>query len=325
MGPVRYSIIIIGRQASDCTPALRALTSLTDVDKSLIEVIVATGRHPSQQRNAAAERAQGEFLIFLDGDSCAEPHLISRYEEALKKFEGASVVGGPSVSERQMRGFKLYADIVLSSPMGLGPFRARYRPLGTMRLTNERELILCNLLIRRDVFLANGGFRRDLYPNEENELLNRLEKKTKLVYHPEAICYREPRATFTDFARQFFWYGHGRAKHYVFLKPAWNVIFILPMIFAVSNFILVLQIFVQQRVSDFLIAPALLYLGLIIVEATRQAVTARRPGALAVLPMLFWTCHFFYGIGFLTGVISRPVLFFIPEKLENPEIGIHKL
>ncbi len=52
--------------------------------------------------------------------------------------------------------------------------RARYRAVGGRRRCGEKELILCNLLLSRKVFLSNGGFREDLYPNEENEFLNRL-------------------------------------------------------------------------------------------------------------------------------------------------------
>jgi succinoglycan biosynthesis protein ExoA len=322
MGSPRYSIIIIGRRVSDCDSALRALSSLEGVDKSSIEIILATGKHPSQQRNAAAEKARGEFLLFLDDDSCADPKLIQAYEAALSQFAGAKVIGGPSICRQADTGFKRAADIVLSSPMGLGPFRARYLPLKSIRLTNERELILCNLLIRRDLFLGNGGFRRDLYPNEENELLTRLLKKTQMVYQPEAICYREPRGNFVSFARQFFWYGHGRAKHYVLLKPAWNVIFVLPMLFTIYNFCLLMRLAWGLALTPILLLAPAVYAVLSLIEAIRHVCRSGRIFQLIALPILFWTCHFFYGLGFIVGILLRPILYMLPEKQSEHEIVV---
>ncbi len=327
MTQVRYTIIIIGRTRSDCASALRALSSLEGVDKSSIEVILATGKHPSQQRNAAAERARGEFLIFLDDDSCADPQLIRQYEAGLRAFDRAGVIGGPSVCRDARTMFKRFADVVLASPIGLGPFRARYRPLGLIRLTNERELILCNLLIRRDLFLANGGFRRDLYPNEENELLTRLSKKTKMVYQPEAICYREPRANLVSFARQFFWYGHGRAKHYILLRPPWNVIFLLPMIFTLYSLALVVRLSTSwnSALAPVLVLAPALYLALTLAESVRSMVRNGRGAQLVVLPILFWTCHFFYGLGYIVGNLMRPFLYMLPEKQNDHEIAVELL
>src|SRR5213082_2623628 len=57
----------------------------------------------------------------------------------------------------------------------LGPSRARYTPVGQQRATNEKEIILCNLVARREDVVNLGGFNEALYPNEENALMDQLQ------------------------------------------------------------------------------------------------------------------------------------------------------
>ncbi len=68
------------------------------------------------------------------------------------------------------------------------PAAARYASVGRSRESSEKELILCNLVARRDAMLELGGFNEALYPNEENALMDELQKRGgKLLYDPELI------------------------------------------------------------------------------------------------------------------------------------------
>ena len=59
--------------------------------------------------------------------------------------------------------------------------------MGRVRATSEKELILCNLVARREAMLELGGFNEALYPNEENALMDELQKRGgKLIYDPAA-------------------------------------------------------------------------------------------------------------------------------------------
>jgi succinoglycan biosynthesis protein ExoA len=323
MATFRYSVIVVSRTQEEAATAIKSLSQLSGVLPSSMEILLALGSSPSKQRNAAAKEATGEYLIFLDNDSYADTKLLSKFEEALSSFEDVGVVGGPSICLEPKGLFKQAANFVLSSPMGLGPFRGRYFSRDKMRLTTERELILCNLLIRRNLFLESGGFRRDLYPNEENELLTRLRKRTKMVYHPEAICFREPRASYREFAMQFFWYGFGRAKHFVLMKPAWNVLFLCPSAFTLYNFSLLYCLLTNQATSP-LLAPGVAYTVLILAETIVRSFKGKRLSLLLLLPILFWSCHFFYGLGFLVGMVRRPLRFMLRHK-KHEEIIVRRI
>ena len=60
-----------------------------------------------------------------------------------------------------------------------GPSRARYAKVGDLRESSEKELILCNLAACRGPMLELGGFNELLYPNEENALMDELQKRGK--------------------------------------------------------------------------------------------------------------------------------------------------
>ncbi len=81
--------------------------------------------------------------------------------------------------------------------------------------SGEKELILCNLVARRDTMLRLGGFNEALYPNEENALMDEIQKQGgKLLYDPEFFIYRRHRRTLKAFIKMLMNYGRGRAEQF---------------------------------------------------------------------------------------------------------------
>src|SRR5581483_4021140 len=97
---------------------------------------------------------------------------------------------------------------VMGTPLAFSSSRARYKPVGRVRETSEKEIILCNQIARRSGFLDAGGFDESLYPNEENALMDDLQKKGgKLIYDPAFIVYRRPRPNLKSFLKMLMNYG----------------------------------------------------------------------------------------------------------------------
>lgn len=307
-----FSFIVIGRSEADCEIALGALKELRS---EAFEVLLSTGHNPSEQRNEAAKKARGDYLVFLDNDSRVDSRLLHYYQDAIAYERGIDIVGGPSIYEGRGSYLKLCFQSVFASVFGLGPFRARYSSIGPVRRSSEHELILCNLMIRRDFFLNEGGFKQNLYPNEENEFLNRVRSRTKAYYHPLAICYRDPRESFRSFAKQVFGYGRGRAKHTVLFPTIWNQIFVVPAAFTLYSIALLLGLFLNLGTASetALYAPLAAYVLFSISASAFGAIGTRKPSMVFVLPWLFFSCHFLYGLGFLVGLAVYPFL-----KRERP-------
>lgn len=207
------SVVIPVEPGGSVSSALEALKALPKAEKALIcEVLVAEGLNPSRQRNLALKAARGAFIQFLDSDSRlmagALPHLLGAAQG-----DDVAVVGGPNVALDDESPAGRAFDRVLGSWLGSFTSASRYRPLGVRRDCTEKELILCNLLFRREAYLALGGLREDLYPNEENELFNRaMDHGWRLVYEPEAEVQRPRRQTLSAFGFQAFRYGRGRMQ-----------------------------------------------------------------------------------------------------------------
>lgn len=306
----RISILVVCRNVCDAKAAF-AVNDLRS-DYFDFEVLVAEGDNPSMQRNELVRQAKGDFVLFLDDDSIPDQNIFKFYGEALAKIPEAQIIGGPSLLKTPENILGHLSALFFSSPWGLGPFRSRYISLGSLRETSEKELILCNLLMKKELFEKHGGFQRNLYPNEENELLKRIKRKSpqvKMIYQPEAVVYRKSRGTVLQFIRQLYSYGQGRSKHINLLKEPKDVFYFLPSAFAVY------LIFLAGFFSAFLLPPLLLYITLIVRDIFLQA---KKPSySVAFLaPLFFLMGHFFYGTGFLAGLLKYLVIkrFFFRQR-----------
>jgi hypothetical protein len=82
-----------------------------------------------------------------------------------------------------------------------------------MREAGEKDLILCNLMVCREAFLELGGFDPRLYPNEENEFLNRFnDSGRRAVYVPEADIRKTRMYNPGSFLWENFRNGRGRME-----------------------------------------------------------------------------------------------------------------
>src|SRR5262249_41956911 len=163
------------------------------------EILVARGKQPSVQRNTALRQASGDLIYFLDDDSMPGPENL---QAAVERFADPSVkmLGGPNLCPADAPPLEQVFALVLGSSLAFGPSRARYTPVGELRATSEKELILCNLMARKDAMLQLGGFDEKLYPNEENALMDALQKGGgKLLYDPAFTVLRRPRPTLKAF------------------------------------------------------------------------------------------------------------------------------
>jgi len=279
-----------------------ALEALRRIDASAFcfEVLVAEGMTPSQQRNQAAYQSQGDYIYFLDDDSQlpadALPWCLAAFEDRT-----VAIVGGPSLTPPGDSVLQQLFGLALSSLFGAGGVRNRYRAVGLPRETTEKELILCNMVFRRENFAGFGGFDERLYPNEENELMDRIHAAGhRLVHVPEMAVYRSQRPTMKAFMRQMFAYGRGRAQQ-TLISGVGTLLGFVPLLFVFYLFSLPLGLLWPGWLIP--LAAYLLFAMCFAIHAA-FAVGKLCPLALvAVYPVL----HVSNGIGLLCGFIGgRP-------------------
>ncbi len=298
----KLSIIVICKKWASTQEVVNDILKLEDPEIEF-ELVVGEGDNPSEQRNTLAKRAKGDWLLFLDDDSKPSTDLLKNYNSILSTKE-VDVVGGPSILEYSSDTMGQLTSIFFSSWVGIGPFQSRYNSIGKIRNTNEKELILCNLLIRKDYFLKQGGFNQNIYPNEENEFIKRSLDHRKIFYHPHAIVIRPPRKNYLDFIEQLFSYGKGRSKT-IYLRPATSdLFFLIPLIF---TFYVVLLPIILVTNPTFGVIPLIFYTLTI---ATSVIFNDKNKKNVYIIkaPLFFLIGHLAYGTGLIFGVWNYFVL-----------------
>lgn len=265
------------------------------------EILLAEGCAPSRQRNLAAGEASGDILYFLDDDS-----LITRENLAFIAEEMANpavaVVGGPSITPPTDSRLQQLFGCALASFIGSGAVQNRYRQQGKTRDTSDKELILCNLAVRRSVFMALGGFNECLYPNEENEFLERvISAGYRLIHNPAMLVYRSQRKTLKAFVHQMFSYGRGRGQQ-TLISSSFSVTSFVPLFFVVYLVLLLTGI-----KYVLLLLPLMVYV-ILIVAGSLLTLSRTRNICSLLLPGIFPLMHIANGMGLLWGLTQgKPV------------------
>lgn len=114
-------------------------------------IIRQENRYLGAARNAAASVARGEFLLFMDDDNYAMPHEVSTFVRAARSSRADILTCVMDVISGEGALGGLQAPVARWVPLGgaasVGAFRNCFGD--------------ANALVRRDVFLALGGFTED--------------------------------------------------------------------------------------------------------------------------------------------------------------------
>ena len=222
--------IIIPVRPGGVVKALDSVRML-EYPRERLEVLVAEGSSPSKQRNEAVNLSKGEIIYFLDDDACPDKNNI---ENLTRHFEDPdiAVVGGPSITPDNDTFIQKCFASLFTSPLGGAGVRNRYRRAGGARLSSESELILCNLSFRAKVYKEMGGLDERLYPNEENDMMARInDAGHNMIYDPDVFVLRSQRKTFRAFVRQVLNYGRGRMEQTIINPSSLEMTHFVPLFF----------------------------------------------------------------------------------------------
>jgi len=276
-----------------------------DYPADKLQIIVARGKQPSIQRNAGIKAARGELIYFLDDDSVPQSDNLRR---TVTHFSDSDVkmVGGPNCCPADAPRLEQVFALVLGSWLAFGPSRARYTSVGDKRETSEKEIILCNLLARRDVLLQLGGFNEALYPNEENALMDEVQKGGgKLIYDPEFVVYRRPRASLWAFGKMLRTYGRGRAEQFRLHPTAGSALNFVPPLFCLYLGLLVVLLLVPvpAQFRMVILAPLVLYGLVVLAQVIVLAANHGVARSFLTIPLIVLS-HVLYGLGFWHGLVT---------------------
>ncbi|HTB33496.1 MAG TPA: glycosyltransferase family 2 protein [bacterium] len=187
---------------------------------------------PGAKRDLCAAQSQAEFLAFLDDDAYPEPGWL---EAALEAFADPTVgaVGGPAVTPDHDPLSYWASGLVYESRLVGGPYAFRYRPLPARDCDDYPT---CNLLVRRSVFEAVGGFDTRFWPGEDTVACLKIvhEQGLRIRYVPGALVRHHRRPMFAGHLRQLNRY----AQHRGFFMKRFPKTSLRPSYFAPSALLL---------------------------------------------------------------------------------------
>lgn len=256
MAAPRYTVILPMSRFRGDEPVLTSLRE-TPPPAGGWQILVAEGGHPARQRNAALARAEGVIVVFLDNDCSLDSGYWTELEETFARAE-VEILGGPALLRPRAGGWEKIFHALLTHVLIVGTVSARYAPRGEFRVATQTDLILCNLAVRRSVFERIGPLSTHLYPNEENEWLDRAQAEgVGAYYDPKLRVFRPQRASPGAMAFTLLRYGMGRTRQ--FQVSGWRLTFhqFLPLMLLATLAALVHFRLEVEFVTLWLVASAL--------------------------------------------------------------------
>jgi hypothetical protein len=157
-------------------------------------------------------------------------------------------------------------------------------------------------MARRQAMLDLGGFNEALYPNEENALMDEMQKDGgKLIYDPQFTVHRRPRPTLKAFAKMLRTYGRGRAEQFRLHPTPGSAMNFVPPLFCVYLLILAP---LAMWVGKVAFLPLAFYFIALLAQAAALLPTAGLVRTAGAIPLIVLT-HLLYGIGFWRGLITK--------------------
>lgn len=126
------SVIMPSEDGSKYLPALGYLKNVK-YQENKIEIILATGNHPSCQRNKAVKAAKGDILYFLNKDSKVAPDIFNIAMDVFNRDDNIAGVGGPDLTPFDNNYMQHLFGYAMSSWFAHGKMMARYAQIGKER------------------------------------------------------------------------------------------------------------------------------------------------------------------------------------------------
>ncbi|GAB1401234.1 glycosyltransferase [Elusimicrobiota bacterium] len=262
-------------------------------------IVIKDKIEKSLARNICVENIKSDVIYFLDDDAFFTHDNIKILSDKFTKYPLLGVVGGPNLTPENSTRFEKITGIMLATYFLSWKMSRRYLRFGSDRFTDDSELILCNLAIKRDIFIKyNLQFEKKLHYNEENLLLEKIKKHDiKMLYTPDLSVYHHRRSSIDEFSVQVFNSGKGRALMLFFMPSSLHFIYLLP------------ALFVLYLAWGLIFKTKFIFLAVYLLLTVNNIANAFFNNKLKVkdIPLMFLisiTAHIFYGIGFINGIVQ---------------------
>jgi glycosyltransferase involved in cell wall biosynthesis len=263
--------------------------ALSYTSKLHIRYFYKTNEGPGPSRNFGYQNAKGEYFVVFDSDCIIPPGYFDAVEKGLKEHS-FDAWGGPDRGHHHFTLKQQAMAYTMASILTTGGIR------GNKKLVGWFQPRSFNMGMSRKVYETTKGFIFTHFA-EDIELSIRMKKtgfRVGLIV--DAFVYHKRRSTFSQFFRQVFNFGRGRAMLGTVHPEEIKLTHWFPTFFTLGLLLCVVLAFVHHNLFLLSILFLLIYLLAILVHA---AITTRSLSvAILSIPSAILQLTG-YGLGFL--------------------------
>ncbi len=269
-------------------------------------------RYVSNGLNIGIKSSTGDIIIRIDAHCEYPSNYITNIVDSFLELNADNV--GPVCKTIAANDSTMANAIAIGISHWFGVGNSMFR-IGTKKnIETDTVPFGC---FKREIFDKIGFFDEDLIRNQDDEFNGRIKKNGGKIFLVASIVVDYvARDSISKLSKMYYQYGlfkplvNKKLKMPTSIRQFFPVVFVLGLVFGfalsfLSNIILFLYIFV-----------VLLYIILLISISVKLSIINKKSGTLKLLPIVFFSLHLSYGIGYIIG-IYRVVL----NKKNNVEIN----
>lgn len=253
-----------------------------------------TNSGPGTTRNAGAEKAKFDYLIFFDSDCIIPEKYIEHVSDYLNKYY-CDAFGGPDEALPDFTIIQKAINYSMTSFFTTGGIR------GGSRSMDKFHPRTFNLGVSKEAFEQIGGFGKMRFGEDIDFSLRLLSNGFKTTLIRDAYVYHKRRTTLKQFYKQVNNSGIARINLHLAHPGSMKAVHTLPALFVIG---MISVVFLSLFNPLFILVP-IIYSILVFVDSLIK--NKSHKVALASISAS-WVQLFGYGLGFIKAVWCRLIL-----------------
>lgn len=247
---------------------------------------------PGLSRNYGSERAQGNYIVFLDSDCVLPPQYIQTVSNKLTE-EYIDAFGGPDKADESFSVLQKSINYAMTSFLTTGGIR------GGGEKFDKFYPRSFNMGYSTEVFQKTGGFSGMRFGEDIDMSIRILKSGFKTALIKEAYVYHKRRTNFRAFFKQVFNSGIARINLYKRHPDSLKLVHTFPSLFLIGCIVMLALALIS---SPYFLAPLLFYTLLVFIDSSIKN------KSVVIGFVSIFACYIqllAYGAGFLSGYWKR--------------------
>lgn len=250
--------------------------------------------------NVALKELTGDVVLRVDAHTLIPQDFVAKNMACIEK--GEKICGGRVISLQKEH--TLWGDMLLEAENSMfGGGYAVFRRSKRAQYTTT----LAFASYRKEVFNKVGYYNESLARTEDNEMHYRMRQAGfKFYLNPEIISYRYARSSFGKLLKQKYLNGYWIGLTLGVCPKCFSLFHFAPLALVLAIIVSFMLLLVGHTLPIVLLLS--IYIGCTLLMTMLSIIRNKFNLYYFLLPVVFMSLHFSYGIGTLIGILKMPFL-----------------